>query len=314
MWSAGRTATTCRCCIASQEYDVKLTLFHGRGGTVGRGGGPTHLAILSQPPNTINGSIRVTVQVGPPLSKGLSLPVTCKRCTACYMRHHTQNSCICRAATKRPRYCMTATVLALNVLAPEVSHHRLIPAHETSHSILTGLRCYRARCWSSSSARRRRPSERWTCTPPRYWSPAWRPPRRPSPSGVPPWRKCPRCARHALPAALRAACVPYHGCLACICLPFGLLVTWLPCARATGKKRGNASCVVQMSCDSYREVVRKNKYFIDYFQSATPVNELGRLNIGSRPAKRKVRDEAAPGAWHTCCMHMGAVHLAMAMI
>ncbi|CAM6040140.1 unnamed protein product [Sphagnum compactum] len=46
----------------AKQYGVKLTMFHGRGGSVGRGGGPTHLAILSQPPDTINGSLRVTVQ------------------------------------------------------------------------------------------------------------------------------------------------------------------------------------------------------------------------------------------------------------
>ncbi|KAK1397169.1 Phosphoenolpyruvate carboxylase [Heracleum sosnowskyi] len=46
----------------AKEFCVKLTMFHGRGGTVGRGGGPTHLAILSQPPDTIQGSLRVTVQ------------------------------------------------------------------------------------------------------------------------------------------------------------------------------------------------------------------------------------------------------------
>uniref|UniRef100_A0A453KLB7 Phosphoenolpyruvate carboxylase n=1 Tax=Aegilops tauschii subsp. strangulata TaxID=200361 RepID=A0A453KLB7_AEGTS len=46
----------------AKQFGVKLTMFHGRGGTVGRGGGPTHLAILSQPPDTINGSLRVTVQ------------------------------------------------------------------------------------------------------------------------------------------------------------------------------------------------------------------------------------------------------------
>ncbi|KAI3847491.1 hypothetical protein MKX03_029198 [Papaver bracteatum] len=46
----------------AKQFAVKLTMFHGRGGTVGRGGGPTHLAILSQPPDTINGSLRVTVQ------------------------------------------------------------------------------------------------------------------------------------------------------------------------------------------------------------------------------------------------------------
>ncbi|GBG63625.1 hypothetical protein CBR_g38936 [Chara braunii] len=46
----------------AEKYNVKVTLFHGRGGTIGRGGGPTHLAILSQPPGTVNGSLRITIQ------------------------------------------------------------------------------------------------------------------------------------------------------------------------------------------------------------------------------------------------------------
>ena len=48
--------------ILSNKYKVKLTLFHGRGGSVGRGGGPIYHALLSQPPGTVNGRTRVTEQ------------------------------------------------------------------------------------------------------------------------------------------------------------------------------------------------------------------------------------------------------------
>ena len=46
----------------SNKHKVDLTLFHGRGGSVGRGGGPIYEALLSQPPGTVNGRTRVTEQ------------------------------------------------------------------------------------------------------------------------------------------------------------------------------------------------------------------------------------------------------------
>ena len=66
---AGRLAATWALYKAQEElvqvcqsHQVRLTLFHGRGGTVGRGGGPVSLAIQSQPVGSIHGSMRITEQ------------------------------------------------------------------------------------------------------------------------------------------------------------------------------------------------------------------------------------------------------------
>ena len=46
----------------SEENEIQLVLFHGRGGTIGRGGAPAHQALLSQPPGSLKGGLRVTEQ------------------------------------------------------------------------------------------------------------------------------------------------------------------------------------------------------------------------------------------------------------
>ncbi len=66
-----------------QQAQVQLTLFHGRGGTIGRGGGPAHAAILSQPPGSLQGGLRVTEQ-GEMIRFKFGLPKLAQRSLALY--------------------------------------------------------------------------------------------------------------------------------------------------------------------------------------------------------------------------------------
>jgi len=68
----------------AHEAEIEVTLFHGRGGTVGRGGGPSHLAILSQPPGSVEGRMRVTEQ-GEMIQAKFGLPTVARRSLEIYV-------------------------------------------------------------------------------------------------------------------------------------------------------------------------------------------------------------------------------------
>lgn len=136
-----------------EEEGVQLTLFHGRGGTIGRGGGPARTALFSQPPGSLRGGLRVTEQ-GEMIRFKFGQPAIALRSLSRYVE----------------------AILEANLLPP--------------------------------------------------------------PAPKPEWR--------ALMDKLR-----------------------------------------DDSCEIYQSVVRGNKDFIDYFSQATPITELSKLPLGSRPAKRR---------------------------
>ena len=138
----------------SKQADIKLTLFHGRGGTIGRGGGPAHQAILSQPPGSVDGRIRVTEQ-GEMIRFKFGLPKLAVQSLALY----------------------TSAVMEATLLPP--------------------------------------------------------------PEPKPEWREC-------------------------------------------------MQKLAEESVQAYRSIVREEPDFVAYFRAATPEVELGKLPLGSRPAKRRV--------------------------
>ena len=137
----------------SRKHCVELELFHGRGGTVGRGGGPANRAILSQPPGSVDGRFRITEQ-GEMIRFKFGLPELARQSMKIY----------------------TNAVIEASLLPPDS------------------------------------PQQAWRATMDR---------------------------------------------------------------------------MTDISVKSYRSIVRDSPSFVDYFRSATPEQELGKLALGSRPARRK---------------------------
>ena len=96
--------------LVARDAGVELTLFHGRGGSISRGGGPTYLAIRSQPPGSIQGRLRVTEQ-GEMIQAQFGLPEIAARTLEVYTTA-TLEASMSAPHTPPPQWRDTMTRLA----------------------------------------------------------------------------------------------------------------------------------------------------------------------------------------------------------
>jgi phosphoenolpyruvate carboxylase len=122
----------------AERHGIHLRLFHGRGGTIGRGGGPTHAAILAQPYGTVDGELKVTEQ-GEVISEKYGHPAIAARNLELALSSVVESSLLHRRSRK-PKETLARWTETMDFLSAEayssyrefVQHPSLVPYFLTS--------------------------------------------------------------------------------------------------------------------------------------------------------------------------------------